>query len=106
MTALELLSITQEQKEEGIWFSGIEGEGEFKQWHPNGQLYEHSFRKNNKLQGEYRVWWENGQLEVHCFYKDGKLEGEYKRWWGNAILDIHRLYRDNQVVEDYLKEKL
>jgi hypothetical protein len=42
MNILGLLDLTPEQKEKGVWLSGIEGEGEYKSWHTNGKLNHHS----------------------------------------------------------------
>ena len=81
-------------KVEGIWFSGIEGEGKYKQWHPNGQLWIHSHFKNDKLEGEYKQWHDNGQLFIHCNYNDKyKLEGIYKEWYKNG-----QLYREGIAI--------
>ena len=85
-----------------LWFSGVEGEGEFKAWYDNGQLDTHSFYKNNTLHGERKGWYPDGQINVHCFYKDGELHGEYKYWGDNGELFDHKLYKDGKTVEDYL----
>jgi len=67
--------------EEGLWFSGYMGEG------------------------EYKEWYENGKLWVHCFYKNGKKNGEYKEWWKDENeLYAHLLLKNNEVVEDYLNK--
>ena len=55
-----------------IWFSGKEGEGEFKTWYSNGQLWMHRFYKNGKLDGEYKAWNRNGQTIEYALYKNGK----------------------------------
>src|SRR5208337_2729740 len=58
-----------------IWFSGKEGEGEYKHWYDNGRLWQHSFWKNGELNGEYKEWYDNGQLAAHGFWKKGiKIE--------------------------------
>jgi len=54
MTTLEILKITDEQKQEGIFISGNAENGEYKEWDENGKLYEHCFYKNGKLNGEYK----------------------------------------------------
>jgi antitoxin component YwqK of YwqJK toxin-antitoxin module len=50
MTVLELLSLTDKQKQKGVFISG------------------------DKTQGEYKEWHDNGQLRVHCFYKNGNIQ--------------------------------
>ncbi len=56
---------------EGIWFSGEKYKGEYKSWHKNGLIWEHSFYKDGVRDGEYKEWYKNGQLYLHDFYKDG-----------------------------------
>jgi len=56
-----------------IWFSGKVREGEYKEWHKNGQMYIHSFYKNDELEGEYKAWHPDGQLIGHSFWKDGEV---------------------------------
>ncbi len=63
----------------GLWFSGVEGEGEYKKWWGNGKLCIHCFYKEDRLNGEYKAWHPNGQLEVDVFYKQGLRDGEYKQ---------------------------
>jgi antitoxin component YwqK of YwqJK toxin-antitoxin module len=70
--------------------------GEYKEWHENGQLIKHYFYKDDKFDGEYKDWHSNGQLYIHCFYKDGKLDGEYKEWHDNGQLIKHHFYKDDK----------
>ena len=88
-------------KESGIWFSGIEKEGEYKTWHENGQLWIHSFYKDKEREGEYKAWWNNGQLWVHCFY-NGKDEykDEYKRWNSSGELVQYEIYNDDGSLKE------
>ena len=81
MNVIDLLELTDEQKQEGVWFSGIEGKGEYKRWNSNGQLGEHTFWKNGEYHGECKWYLPNGRL------------------W------IHKLYENGIMIEDYLKDK-
>jgi antitoxin component YwqK of YwqJK toxin-antitoxin module len=72
-----LFTNPQETLEDGLWFSGIEGEGEYKQWYDNGKIFLHCFYKNDKKDGEHRKWHYNGQIWVHLLYKDGKIKKDY-----------------------------
>ena len=83
----------------GIWLNGFEGEGEYKLWHDNGQLWAHCHHKNDKLDGEYKAWWKNGQLEEHCHYKNGEFDGEYKSWLENGQLYVLRYYKDGKEIK-------
>jgi antitoxin component YwqK of YwqJK toxin-antitoxin module len=73
MKLSEILNLTDEQKEAGVWFSGIKGEGEYKEWHYDGTLKEHSNWKDGEKHGECKVWLESGGLLRHSIWKDGKL---------------------------------
>ena len=72
MNIVDKIFNIQELKTKGIWFSGIEYEGEYKKWFSNGQLWIHCFCEGDKLHGEYKRWYSDGQLWEHSFYKDGK----------------------------------
>ena len=87
----------------GLWFSGIKDEGEYKRWHENGELWVYCFYKDGQLHGEYKRWHENGQLWIHTFFKDDKAEGEYRQWNENGQLWHHKLYKNGEVIKDYLK---
>ena len=82
-----------------IWFSGVEGEGEYKRWHDDGKIGGHSFYKDGKLHGEYKTWWPNGQMLEHAFCKNGKRDGEYKSWRDNGEISEHSIYKDGKVVK-------
>lgn len=87
--------------EEGleIWFSGKRGEGEYKWWLENGQIWEHGFYGNGNREGEYKQWYTNGQIYKHSFYKNGKLNGEYKQWHMNGQIYEHGFYRNGKIVK-------
>ena len=77
MTSFELLSNLTNKKTDGIYVSGDEKNGEYKEWHKNGQLFVHVFYKDGKLNGEYKQWYDNGQLFSHYLYNDGEIVEEY-----------------------------
>jgi len=58
-------------KTDGIWLNGFQGEGEYKEWDNDGQLWIRCFYKNGKRHGEFKKWSYNRRLYVHCFYKNG-----------------------------------
>lgn len=55
-----------------IWFSGIKGAGEHKEWYNNGQLSKHEFWKGGRLEGERKVWRKDGTVMLHSFWKNGR----------------------------------
>jgi antitoxin component YwqK of YwqJK toxin-antitoxin module len=99
MKLSELLNLTDEQKEAGVWFSGVEGEGEHKRWHENGNLYEYSNWKNGKRHGEYKWWHYNGNLREHSNWRDGKRHGEFKWWNKNGELEEHSIWEKNMRIK-------
>ena len=56
----------------GIYFSGIEGKGEWKRWRPDGPLYVHDWKKNGLLTGEYKTW-SDGIPDIHRWFKNGRV---------------------------------
>ena len=78
MSIIEKIFNVKKLKFQGIYLDGTKGEGEYKDWYSNGQLYKHCFYKDGKLHGEYKWWYSDGQLDTHCFYKDGKKVKEIK----------------------------
>jgi len=61
-----------------VWFSGKNGEGEYKSWHSNGQLWKHAFFKNGEYDGAYKEWYEDGEMWEHSVWKDGKKVRDIK----------------------------
>ena len=56
----------------GIYMSGTMGEGEFKLWHPNDQLWLHFWDKENRHEGEYKFWKKDGETYDHRWYENGE----------------------------------
>ena len=105
-------------KQEGIWFSGKEGEGEYKEWWESGQLWEHCFYKHDNEIGEYKRWYENGQLSLHCFYRgiknqyyiityqgedDKRFKGKYKKWSRSGKLREHIIFNNDGSIKEIIK---
>ena len=78
--------------------------GEYKSWHSEGQLREHSFYVNDQRHGEFKIWHENGQLGKHCFYVNGENHGEYKWWLSDGQLGGHSFFVNGKEVRDLIKE--
>ena len=103
-TGLDVLKI-----KDGIWFSGIEKEGEYKNWWPNNKLHISCNYKQGNKKGEYKKWHENGQLWVHCFYRGvgdyeaNRYEGKYKVWWHNGELNESCFYDKQGKLHGELK---
>ena len=64
-------------KYEGIWFSGRDWAGKYKEWDIKGNLIIHRFYKNGELDGEYKQWDDSGRLYIHKYYENGKAIKDY-----------------------------
>ncbi len=95
---IKLFTSPRETMFYGLWYSGVKGEGEHKEWHRNGQLSQHCFYKNNYIDGEYKRWHENGQLETERNYKNGRLDGEFKMWNNKGKLIKSIIFKDGVEI--------
>ena len=50
-------------------------DGEFYDWHNDGQMKAKGIYKDGKPEGEWISWYDNGPLKSKGIYKDGKQEG-------------------------------
>ncbi len=75
--------------------------GEYKEWHDNGQLYVQYHYIKDKIYGEYKEWCENGQLSHQTQYIEGKIHGEYKAWFDNSQLRIQTNYVKGKTYGEY-----
>ena len=71
-------------------------EGEYKTWHPNGQLWVQRYYKEGRLDGESKSWQPNGQLWFQRYYKGGVIEGEYKEWHPNGQIRIQTQFKEGK----------
>jgi antitoxin component YwqK of YwqJK toxin-antitoxin module len=101
-----MATLTEHKSETELYFVDESGkkQGEYKRWHPNGQLATHCFYVDGKRHGEYKLWYENGQQRVHCFFVDGNRHGECKAWYSNGQLWMHCFYQNCEVVVDFFKD--
>ena len=59
-----------------------------KLYHSNGNIKKEYFIdiNTNKKEGNYKEWHSNGQLSEETQYINGKIEGNYKEWYSNGQL--------------------
>ncbi len=55
----------------GLWYSGVRGEGLYKDFWDYGKLFRTAYYKNGKLDGEYKEWSFRGALIYSRNYKNG-----------------------------------
>ena len=83
-------------------------QGEYKDFHLNGQIWEHSFYQNGKRHGEYKEYYRNGLIYSKSFYQNGKRHGEYKSYHNDGKLGYATFFYQNtnlHVNPDTLSER-
>jgi len=65
-----------------------------------GITYHYFKDENGSRQGEFKLYHPNGQLRIHSYYKDGKLYGEYKQYYSNGPLEYKKYYLNDKDVTD------
>ena len=78
-------------------------QGEYKDWHSNGQMYDHDYFVDDQRQGECKQWYENGQMSEHAIYCAGRARGEYKSWDDNGSVDRHDFRSDDSDFTNEVK---
>jgi antitoxin component YwqK of YwqJK toxin-antitoxin module len=75
-----MATLTEHKSETEHYFIDENGQkqGEYKEWHDNGQLYMHCFFVDDKLHGEFKWWYPNGQLRMHCYFVDGNMVIDFR----------------------------
>jgi antitoxin component YwqK of YwqJK toxin-antitoxin module len=113
---IDVFTNLDELKDKGIWFNGIEVEGEYKKWHSNGQLFINcNYNDKMELKGEYKMWNSDGQLLIHSFYRginsnyysiiyqgedDKRFKGVYKLWDESGKLEKHIIFNNDGTVKE------
>ena len=69
-------------------------QGEYRDYHFNGQLWEHSFYLNNKRHGECKMYSIKAKLYRHMFFENGKRHGETKKYHDNGQLCEYAIYKN------------
>ena len=70
--------------------------GEYKEWHPNGQKKLQSYYKDDKKEGSYQRWWSHGKIYQECTYKDDKIEGLHQTWYANEQKMEEFIYKEGK----------
>ncbi len=73
-------------------------------YYNNDQMSAQYYKIDDKYDGEYKQWHENGQLWVYCFYKNGEKDGKFKRWFENGQLFQYCFYKDGVLIKDYFHD--
>src|SRR5690606_3956181 len=84
-------------EEQGTWDLD-RNTGEFKRWHPNGQLaQDFAFNQFGIRDGEQKYYHENGQLAVQVSVEEGKEDGALKRYDSNGQLTQTAQFNDGVI---------
>jgi len=78
MKTIDILKLTRQQKNRGIYIIGDKNNGEYKEWYLfSSSLFKHSFYKNGQLHGEYKKYHPNGDLRRYLLYDNGDIIKDY-----------------------------
>lgn len=88
-----------EEKLKGVWVSGVEGNGEFKQWWPNGNLRVEYTQLYGSYHGVYRRYFENGNSEIEINYDKGLKHGNFIQWYTSGEPALHIVYENDKLVK-------
>lgn len=77
---------------EGQYVNGS-AEGEFKNYHYNGQLSYVRTYENDELTGVAKKYYPDGSLQLEANYVDGERDGEYKSYYDNGKVDYIGNYK-------------
>lgn len=68
-------------------------DGNWYEWHENGQLSWKKFYKGGEQQGEQRSFHPNGELKLVKKYRDGKIHGPYIEYDSTGIIQEEGFYK-------------
>lgn len=74
----------------------INGSGEFKRWHPNGQLMDQGILKEYKRQGDWDKWDQNGVLIEKISYNYETNIRTDSSWYNNGSLRAAVAYKEGE----------
>jgi antitoxin component YwqK of YwqJK toxin-antitoxin module len=104
------LRIRQDDDTRGFHDWSHRREGEHKSWTESGQIQEHSWYQNGKLEGESKTWWNNGNLRMRGFYQNGIQQGKYltfqedgqlyedQQYYNGRLVGVSKTYHDGRLV--------
>ena len=96
---------TDGSKECEVILSKNEINGYWKNWHPNGQLSNETYRKLIKYNSHYgssrtgtwRSWYPDGQLKSRCEFKENKEQNESFEYFPNGLVKTKTMYRNGAL---------
>ncbi len=78
-------------------------EGEYKEYHENGQLKKICNYSNDKKEGKYKQYYKNGKIYIICNYKNAKIEGIYKECYENIEIEIICNFKNGERQMEHLQ---
>ncbi len=72
-------------------------QGRYQRFHPDGQLAEEAFYKNDSLDGERRLFYPNGQVDVVEHYANGMFSGKYQKFREDGTLQLEQNFVNGQI---------
>tara|TARA_R100001463_G_scaffold13391_1_gene35729 strand:- start:1734 stop:2192 length:459 start_codon:yes stop_codon:yes gene_type:complete len=77
-------------------------EGEWKEYHDNGKLFQVGSYKNGLKEGEFRSYHSSGELFIVSFWKSGEEDGEYVFYFYDGDLESITHYKNGKKQEEVL----
>jgi len=94
-----LFTSPEETMSDGLWFSGVKGEGLYKEWHKHtNSLFKYCYYTEWIRSGECNIYYENGKLFKQTNYKNDKLDGEFKIWDEDGNLTRSAVFKDGREI--------
>lgn len=79
-------------------------EGEAHWYYENGQMKEHRYYYNNKINGHHTFFYENGQIYSISDYSHGIKDGEYYSYYPSGNIHRYAIYNNGKLVENKIVE--
>jgi antitoxin component YwqK of YwqJK toxin-antitoxin module len=101
----EVITTFDNGKVKEKYFVNVNGkkDGEYIEYHENGNVHIKCNYHNGKLEGEYILYYENGNVSVKCNLHDGYCEGEYICYYGNGNVKVKCNYHYNKEEGEYFE---
>lgn len=69
-------------------------DGDYRTWHPSGQLAEEGSYKDDVRHGTWTIWYEDGTRAKEQEFRGGEPDGRSREWYPNGQLRFDEHYED------------
>lgn len=109
MTAMEEVkeyygSDIEEPVRVNVTITHDDGSYEYKEWHDNGQLREHTcYDATGAYHGEYNYWYDDGAVRIRSTFVYGAQHGDYCTWFRNGVQQLQSTYIYDELDGVYIE---